>query len=95
MAYKITIAGCQEVAFTTSGSTASGSVLGAKAVVLYASADCFVNVGTTAGGTGSANLFVPANTFLELNTIGLEQSTMTARGKSEAGTLYINPIASV
>lgn len=93
MPYKIYIAGCQQIAFTASGSTATSAIIGSKKVVVYSTKDCFVNIGTTAGSTGAANLFVPANTFLELNTIGSEQSTMTARGASESGTLYLSPLS--
>lgn len=94
MSFKINIAGCQQIAFTSSGSTNSGAVINAKGVVLYATKDCFVAVGAapTAGATGAANIFVPAQTFLELNTVGNEQSLIAARGSSESGTLYINQL---
>lgn len=92
MSYKITIAGCQQVAHTSSVSTASGAVINAKSIVVYSTADCFINIGAAAAATGAGSVFVPASTFLELNTIGLEQSTIQARSVSTSGTLYVNPI---
>ena len=97
MAYRINIAGCQQVAFTSSGSTSSSAVLDSKAVVLYSTKDVFVRTGTTATATatGNANVFIPAETYVELDTTGLEQHVMAARGASESGTLYINPLVTV
>jgi len=92
MPYKINIAGCQQISFTASGSTATSSVINSKSVVVYATKACFINIGTTAGSTGAANVYCPADTFLELDTTGSEQSTMTARGATESGVLYISPL---
>lgn len=94
MSYRINVSGCQQIAFTSSGSTACTNTLNAKEVVVYSTADCFVNIAAspTAGTTGAANVFVPANTFLELDTTLNVQEKIAARGTSSSGTLYINTI---
>lgn len=92
MSYKIAIAGCQQVSHTSSGSTASSNAINAKSIVVYSTSDCTINIGAAAAATGAASVFVPASTFLELNTLGLEQSTIQARSLSTSGILYVNPI---
>ena len=92
MSYKITIAGCQQISHTSGSSTNSGAVLNAKSCVLYSTSDCIVNLGAAAPATGAAGLFVPANTFLEINATGFEQSLVAARSLSTSGILYISPL---
>jgi hypothetical protein len=93
--FKIAIAGCQQVAHTSGNSTASGAVIGSKSCVLYSTQDCIVAIAAspTAPADGAAGLFVPANTFLELNTVGSEQMKIAARSLSTSGILYISPLA--
>lgn len=94
MAYKINVAGCQQISFTSTGSTASAAVIGARSVVMYATKDCFINIAAspTAGTTGAANVFVPAGVFLELDTSISVQMKIAARGTTDAGVLYINTL---
>jgi hypothetical protein len=94
MSYKINFSGCQQIAHTSGGSVAS-SAIPARDVVVYSTTDCFLNVGAssvTAGATGAGNMFIPAQTFVELRIVGTGAKYMAARSSSTSGTLYINPL---
>jgi hypothetical protein len=94
MGYRVNFAGCQQIAFTAAGSTASSAIIGAKSVVLYATKDVYVNgasASPTATQTGAANVFIPASTFFELDMLD-PTFKLAAYGSAESGTLFINPL---
>lgn len=95
MGHRINPALCQQISFTNAGSTACSNAVNSDEVVLYATQDCFINLATspTATATGAANIFVPANTWLELS-MSSRLLKIAARGSTTSGVLYINAIRS-
>jgi hypothetical protein len=91
MAYKIVQANCQQVAFNTSTSSVSTSTLKYGDVVLYATSDCYINMGVSSpvAAKAAGNIFVPAGSFLELVTYPGDY--VSAIGDSAAGTLMVYP----
>ena len=95
MAYKINPALGQQIAFNASTSVATTNKVDSSGIVLYATKDCFITMAAApaATATGAANVFVPAQTFLELD-LGANRNIwkIAAIGASESGTLYVNEV---
>ena len=90
--YNVDQAHCQQVAFTNGGSTASTYSVGSQKLLLYATAECFIDLqGTPVAGTsGAAFINLPATTYFELKTKAANK--IAARGASGSGTLYVMPL---